>query len=277
MNIGADRPSPMSRRRRWINERLAFDALPPDRKIAIFAAAKPVEEAITTGLPDIYAPIQWYRVRSGRSTSFLTTPERIAMLTLMWTADRDHTHGMDAKTRAHFTRISIPPAVEDYDRCREGFAKLPAAERFAALNAAWKMFWPLPKSVPLPEGLGREEQYYQMRVCPRWSSLLPRAEWIKAKDAAFEEMRAAEIADAGGKASRLARSAREKASELTAVLRRRASDKAADIKHKAADKARDVAADVKTKSAQAARDLKGKAEEGVKQGAKGLFQKALGY
>jgi hypothetical protein len=259
-------PNPNATKEMREEEQLAFDARPTAQKLAILEAARPIETALPVSFPDIYAPIQWYEVRIGRSASLLLSDLEITMYAMMWDADQTHSHGMDARTRAHFTRTSHPPTSFPSEQCRAGFDKLPAAERFAILNAAHKLMWPLPKQLEPPIGKSRDEQYYRARICPCWTRTYTRDDWKKARDAAFEEMQAAEIAAAEPKTARLMRAAREKAESVTR-----------NLKTKATGRARQLAGDVKAKTSQAAHDLKDKAEEGVKEGAKGLFWKALGY
>jgi hypothetical protein len=163
--------------------------------------------------------------------------------------------------------MSVPPEPCTFEKCLENFEKVvPPAERFTAFNSAYQLMCPLPKQLEPGAGQSRDEQFYLVRICPYWNNRYTRDALKKAKDNAFEEMQAAEIAAAEGRAARFARAARDKAEDI-----------ADDLKERATAKARAITAGVKTKSARAARDLKKKAEEGVKEGAKGLFWKALGY
>src|SRR5262249_51733488 len=77
------------------NEWLTFDALPPDVKIAAYEAARPVDidTAELKAMTDIYAPTQWYTIRTGRSIQSITTLPRIEMYKVLWTADKYGAHG----------------------------------------------------------------------------------------------------------------------------------------------------------------------------------------
>ena len=104
-------------------ERRAFDARPPEEKIAIFDAATLWTKALPPHFPDIYAPVEWYWIRVGRSTSEMRTRENIEFYKMMWAADQHHAHAMDAKIRAHFTRLSMPVEKCSFKACLENFEK----------------------------------------------------------------------------------------------------------------------------------------------------------
>ena len=110
-------PDPLATKETWREDTMAFDALPPEQKIAIFESAKPLETGLPEHFPDIYAPVQWYTIRIGRSTQHYMTLSKIEMFTTMWTADQTHTHNMDAKIRAHVTRMSAPAVNCISEKC----------------------------------------------------------------------------------------------------------------------------------------------------------------
>lgn len=256
-------PDPNATAAQKNEESRAFDALPPARKIAIIEAAKPVESVP----PDFdYDGTDLHKARIGRSSYLFVRPEGIARFCMMWEADGQHTHGMDARVRAHLTQLSIPSETRPDKQCFEQFSQLPPGERYAAYKSAWKLPNPLPDRVKIPEGFSRDGQLYRVSTCPCWFNLMHESELLKQKEAAFEEMRAADIAAAESPASKLVRAARERAEKTVA-----------DLKGRASQKAKLVAADMKVKGAEVGRDLKQKAGEGVKEGAKGLFWKAFGY
>ena len=66
---------------------LAFDAMPPVTKRAIFDAALPVDlENVPHHIAASYAPTQWYKVRIGISTFLFTTMPPITTHTSLWGA-----------------------------------------------------------------------------------------------------------------------------------------------------------------------------------------------
>lgn len=235
-------PDPNATEETIRNEWLTFDALPPAKKIAAMEAAKSYDDP-PKELIGQFAPIQWYKVRTGRSIFTTTTLQRIEMYKVLWAVDQHHASRMDAKTRLHFTRLSPQMKNPDLHKCWESFGQLLPTERFATLLAAKKLKCPLPDSYRERKGHPRDEQFYEVRACSCSHLLLTGEELEDMKNAAFEAME-------------------EEQALAVRKVRNRPAQFVKTTRHKAAD---------------IANDLKDKAEDGVKAGAKGLFWKAMGY
>ena len=154
-------------------------------------------------MTDNLAPASWLDFRIGRSTWLVMTAEQIEMRRVQWTNDLNRTHGMDARTRAHLTRVSNTPRINP-GKCMSDFALLPAAERVAIYEAAAKCIRPLPDSMRPSPAESRDQQFYRVSICSCSVDYLTEERLEAVKKAAMEEMHEAEIIAAMEKTQGLA-------------------------------------------------------------------------
>ena len=243
------------------NELLAFDAMEPHiRLAALESATRATREDVPKKYLETFAPMEWYKIRIGRSTFTYETLDSIKMWKAVWTAEAEQRPGIDPVERALFTRMAPKVADEDREikRVLELLVKLSFEERFAILNAAWKLKRPEPDKAHETEGNAKPEQEYMLRVCNINIWRIPHSTLEEIKNAVL---------------------AHKKEIERAELMERR--DRPARYIAAAKEKAQDVAEGIKVKAEHVSSDLQQKAGEGIREGAsngvKTIVKKAFGY